>query len=263
MSEENESLKVALQSLRRSFAKPSHPPEYYYVFHLRSSHTYRIQQMRRWIRAMEKGLEETISKLKLQHEMEDYEWDELCHYEFGMSPEETEIDFYELEVPLLFYKWFVVSCYGQFEYALMETCKNFAKITGETFSPKDYKGSYIDKYKACFKKYLDLPFPDDIQAWQDMQTIRKLRNCIVHQLGRIEETRGEQQIRSLIRRVAADIPASDNRLLTTDWAGDGKPDTLVWKQLCHWTIATWSKFVSVLGNRLIDHYDLDLRRRPV
>jgi hypothetical protein len=253
-------LDVAIERINKRLGKaPERPPEYCAVYSLRAVHASRVRILRKWLRLTIKSLEWEIADIELEiedieEEGEDYHWLENDLME--------ESAYYLYEVPVLFYQYLLVSCFAQFEYALGETCKRFARIQGKAFTLKDLRGSHIDKCRTYFKTVLCLPFPDDTQTWADLKTIGWLRNCIVHRDGNWKGHRREQQIRALMKRIASDIPPIDDSAklgfyaeLATD--EKAKSEVAVWKGLCEKLFSTWTQFIKALADRLAGHFSLD------
>ncbi|MBI4738819.1 hypothetical protein HY772_04620 [Candidatus Woesearchaeota archaeon] len=50
----------------------------------------------------------------------------------------------------------------------------------------------IDKVKIYFTKVLKIPFPSNTPEWQEIQNYRMLRNCIVHNRGRVDDDKNRR-----------------------------------------------------------------------
>ena len=82
---------------------------------------------------------------------------------------------------------FFVSLYSFLESSLVNEC--LARKTEHTLlSFSDIAGrSEMDKARTYFTKVLGVRFPSDTTEWQEIQDYRRLRNCIVHNRGRLED----------------------------------------------------------------------------
>ncbi len=87
---------------------------------------------------------------------------------------------------------FFVSLYSYFESRLVKECRS-RRADNVLLGYSDIAGqNEIDKAKIYFTKVLRERFPSDTTEWQEIQNYRLLRNCIVHNRGRLDEMRDIQ-----------------------------------------------------------------------
>ena len=114
-------------------------------------------------------------------------------------PEEEAYDHYRLEAidrfTNMLRRSFFTSLYSFLETQLVKECRSrksqdtplsFSEIAGQ---------SDIEKAKIYFAKVLRVYFPSDTPEWQEIQHYRLLRNCLVHNQGRLDDTRDYKALR--------------------------------------------------------------------
>jgi len=93
-----------------------------------------------------------------------------------------------------------VNLYSFFEAALVKECRN-RKSSETPLSFSDIAGQNdIDRAKTYLTKVVRIHFPSDAPEWQEIQNYRMLRNCIVHNQGKMEEGARGQKLREYIAR---------------------------------------------------------------
>jgi len=85
--------------------------------------------------------------------------------------------------PNILRKSFVVSLYSFLEHRLIEECWS-RKGNDILLNPSDIRG--IDRARVYLTKVLRVNFPSDSPEWEEIQSIRRLRNCIVHNHGKCD-----------------------------------------------------------------------------
>jgi hypothetical protein len=96
-----------------------------------------------------------------------------------------------------------VSLYSFFESRLIKECRsrknpdiplNFSEIAGQ---------NDVERAKAYFTKVLRIDFPCNTPKWQQINSYRLLRNCIVHSaslIGEMKDARGQEALQKYIDR---------------------------------------------------------------
>jgi hypothetical protein len=120
----------------------------------------------------------------------------------GLSEEEfaeyqSEIQFfedrYERDFPSKIRYSFVVLLYIVLETRLRAVCDEISKRINLDLRERDLKGAIMERAKAFLKKVAKLPNGDPM-VWQWMSDFQKVRDCIVHTNGRIEESKDKARI---------------------------------------------------------------------
>ena len=264
-NDRNKAVQEALQRLSLRFPTlkttlgltPRYPQEKYPIWFLRSSYEGNRKLIGTWLEIIEVGVEKLTSDIQAQYEdwmdEEPEEEDELLN---EAAEEIWRCRYNAITFP---YEYFLVCCFAQIELALNDTCKRFARIQNVPFLLKGLRGSKIEKCRTFMKKVLGLPFPDDIQAWTDLVTIGRLRNCIVHQGGLIQGAPDEHRIRQLKNRIASNIPPIKNANAETMlewWVFDerSEKDVAIARALCEETLLLSDIFIRELIARLNQHF---------
>jgi len=126
--------------------------------------------------------------------------DEFISYEKGLGveaiPNETSLEAFfnkhygawpEGRLALLLRRSFLISLYSFIEYSLLDICRLIRRKDIKV-SVSDIKGQNdIDKAKVYITKVLCADFPSNSSRWRDIQASRRIRNCIVHNSGEVEE----------------------------------------------------------------------------
>lgn len=83
---------------------------------------------------------------------------------------------------------FFVSIYSYLEAQLNKECRESQHDTQIKISLDDIHGAGIYRAKTYLVKILDTSFPfDDDTTWEQIQWFNKIRNCIVHNEGKVKE----------------------------------------------------------------------------
>jgi hypothetical protein len=123
----------------------------------------------------------------------------------GLSEEEyaewqSEVQFlearYEKDFPSKIRYSFVILLYIVFETRLRAACDEISKRRSLELRESDLKGASIERAKAFLKKVAKLPSGDQM-IWQWLSDFQKVRDCIVHTNGRIEESRDKDRLNHL------------------------------------------------------------------
>ena len=80
----------------------------------------------------------------------------------------------------------------------------------------DYKGSFLDRTKLFLKDNLEVDLSSD-KIWHDIIMLQKIRDCIIHCGGNINETRDKAFLQKLIELKKIDINRYDYILLTDEY----------------------------------------------
>lgn len=121
-------------------------------------------------------------------------------------PAQMEYDFYRLQMIEYFsnilWKSCFVSLYTYLESSLLQRCYWEKNKVDTLLTPSDISGTGIDRAMTYLTKVQHINFSRATSAeWKDLQEYRKLRNCIVHNEGKLEER--SEQARKLERYITS------------------------------------------------------------
>jgi len=135
---------------------------------------------------------------------------------------------------------FLVSLYAFIEYSLLDICR-FVRRKDVKASVSDIKGQNdIDKAKVYITKVLCADFPSTASQWADIQASRRIRNCIVHNGGEVEDG-------SIDRKPIEDYIRANRGLLRL--SGN---EILLERGFCEKMLQVAMEFFDLLGQSLLD-----------
>ena len=111
----------------------------------------------------------------------------------GQMPPELEYDYYRLssisEFENTLFSSFFVTIYFYFESELIRHCRKLEKESREKLSFSDIAGNGIlARAKTYLTKVQQIDFSfENSPEWERIQNYTRLRNCIVHNQGRLDE----------------------------------------------------------------------------
>jgi len=91
-----------------------------------------------------------------------------------------------------------ITLYAFLEHTLIQLCGIIGIRGGYSLRVSDVKGRGVEAARIYIKKAAELPFPDESRGWRDIQIYRLIRNCIVHQDGRVSDN--DRKLQEGIRR---------------------------------------------------------------
>ena len=92
----------------------------------------------------------------------------------------------------------IVSVYSFLENSLNNLCRNLCAKYGYPVTLVDLKGERIVRAKDYLEKLAKVDFSIPNGKWSDLQTLNKIRNCIVHCEGDIESSKSTFQIQNIV-----------------------------------------------------------------
>jgi hypothetical protein len=96
-------------------------------------------------------------------------------------------------------KSFFASLYGFFESWLIAECRSLRRKRAKTSPTPDFGSDITGRVKTYLTRELQIAFPfGDSPEWNEIQGYRTLRNCIVHNEGKVTGSRREADIRQYI-----------------------------------------------------------------
>jgi hypothetical protein len=159
-----------------------------------------INRLRLYLGIIEKGMESTYRSEKAKHEAgaptTGDEEDRELHWQLG-----NHIDrLYDEDLkPAMRYS-FIVLVHIVFENQLRQFCNEIKKEKKFNLSLPDLSGSPIDRAQTFLSKVAGLSvggFPE----WQNVRSIQKVRDCVVHAYGRLGDLANDKD-KKAIRELA-------------------------------------------------------------
>lgn len=177
-----------------------------------------FEELRQYIATFEEFLENRLQPLKdnwseflkkrgySSTEIEMYEKGETDDWklrlnislDFTMFDQSREMKNFEEMFPQILRRSFFITVYAIFEKSLDSYCRAYGETSNSPLVLNDLQGKGVIRSRKYLVKVLQRPFPDDSMEWQEIQAYNKLRNCFVHNDGRIQNYPDEKFIRSYI-----------------------------------------------------------------
>jgi hypothetical protein len=106
--------------------------------------------------------------------------------------------YHDFIFPLFLRYSFVVLLFLVVESQLNRTCDTITERRNLSMRAKDFRGSTMERCKAYLKKAANVPLNREL--WEKIEDLAKVRDCIVHALGKVELSRDAQRLRDLARQ---------------------------------------------------------------
>ncbi len=97
-----------------------------------------------------------------------------------------------------FYYSVVILLYTIIEESLEKICFHLKHLMCLKLSTNDLKGSGIERSKNYIIKCCGLNFPRDTHEWRMIKNLAKIRHCIVHAGGNIQDVRNPSKLEEII-----------------------------------------------------------------
>jgi len=145
----------------------------------------------------------------------------------------TELQVVGHHFPNILRKSFLVSLYSFLEHWLLEQCYS-RKGDEISVNPLDVRGeNSIDRARVYLTKILRIDFPVDSPEWAEIQNIRRLRNCIVHDNGRCDQDK-HAKLRNYVAQSSPILFLSNNEVVVSS-------------EYCQRAISTIGDFIKLLS----------------
>lgn len=105
---------------------------------------------------------------------------------------------------------FLVTCHSYLEHKLNDYCRYLRKDHALLLDVNDLKGSGIERASKYLKLVAKLDFPDTNHSWNEIMYLNKIRNFIVHNEGRLNDSKKAKAVRDYISR-HSDLLSLDER----------------------------------------------------
>ncbi|HXI85045.1 MAG TPA: hypothetical protein VNL17_13245 [Verrucomicrobiae bacterium] len=165
--------------------------------------TYSFDALSSFLDTMEAQLEEVrrLEGARLQAEYDSFKSKDQKDYAFFMADYEDEVQAQKHRLDVMFPRILRYSLATQL-FMLIETnfdavCDEIAKRRKLRLRSRDFRGALFDRVKLFMNAAASLPLVYD-KSWQDLTKLQKVRDCIAHVGGKIEESRDHEYLRKLI-----------------------------------------------------------------
>lgn len=102
--------------------------------------------------------------------------------------------------PNILRSYLFVACYSLLEYGLVSLCKHLQKKNNYKIELEDIIGKGINRVKTYLKKVAEINFPDQTKSWNDIINYSNLRNFIVHNQGRLDNSNKAKKVGRFIKK---------------------------------------------------------------
>lgn len=108
---------------------------------------------------------------------------------------------YIITYPSIHRKSLFISIYSFFEHKLTSLCKEIIEKKKIELKLNDITGSGIEKSQKFLKKVVKINFPDNTSEWKLIKDYNKIRNCIVHNNGIIDDYNKPGELKKIIENI--------------------------------------------------------------
>ncbi len=140
------------------------------------------------LREFERDIDASARSMQEEAREDWYDWNSDRHWELS-----------DVFPKIIRHSMFITS-YAFLEHALSQLTSGLAHEAPKRVSVEDLKGDGIDLARAYLKKVQGVTFPDQSAEWNRLSDYRKIRNCLVHADGRIDQGQRGQAIRNFLQR---------------------------------------------------------------
>ena len=158
-----------------------------------------IEELQEYIQNFERWFEDGLIRLKKMYEEKMKKYSKLDLFEGDFFAE-------EYEKIKRFWRYFrysvIVLIFSILEHLLEKICNIVKHFKGLSLNPSDLKGQGIERAKNFIRKACKIPFPSDSSEWKFIQDLLKVRNCIVHVNGKIDEYKEPDELKNVINRIS-------------------------------------------------------------
>ena len=95
----------------------------------------------------------------------------------------------------------IIAAHSVLEVLLEDLCRHAQRLHHQTKSVRDLGNDGIARAKRYLKTIAKISFPENTNAWQQIEKSLKIRNCIVHTQGNIKKTRNPKALRNLVKSI--------------------------------------------------------------
>ena len=111
----------------------------------------------------------------------------------------------------------IVTVYSLLEISLNDLCCYLCNTKKLALSLDELRGDGIERAKLYLAKVCLVDFPETGNEWNEIQKLNKIRNCIVHAQGDIENAKSPQKLRNIVANTSG-IELENDRFVRIDSA---------------------------------------------
>ncbi|NUW67395.1 hypothetical protein [Vibrio coralliilyticus] len=132
---------------------------------------------------------------------------------------------------------------GMFEHELDQLCDSYAKEHSSTVKLNDIAGKSLDRSTKYLEKVCGFDTYKTSSEWQNIKGIQILRNAIVHQNGKTNDTNGRKitQIQSHIEKV--------------EFLKDDGKEVLIGKGYLEYVLQSYDNYIKLLDKSIKQSYE--------
>lgn len=157
-----------------------------------------IEELQEYIQNFERWFENESIRLKRMYKEKIKKYSKLDPFEEDFFAE-------EYEKIKRFWRYFrysvIVLIFSILEHLLEKICNIVKHFKGLSLNPNDLKGQGIERAKNFIRKACKIPFPSDSSEWKFIQDLLKVRNCIVHTNGKVDEYKNPEKLKDVINHI--------------------------------------------------------------
>ena len=157
-----------------------------------------IEELQEYIQNFERWFENESIRLKRMYKEKIKKYSKLDPFEEDFFAEEYE----RIKKFQRYFRYSVIILiFSILEYLLEEICNIVKCFKNLSLNPNDLKGQGIERAKNFIRKACKIPFPSDSSEWKFIQDLLKVRNCIVHTNGKVDEYKDPEKLKDVINRI--------------------------------------------------------------
>ena len=156
-----------------------------------------IELLHEYIRGVEQQIATTIEGFRrekethLSEEVAEEGCPSLVEVHRGLDSEGWNLNgIFEYFFPNLQRRGALITLYSFLEHELDELCQLFIRVENITVSLNDIRGTGIDRSILFLTKIIRLPIDKSTINWQEIKSIRNVRNLIVHNEAKLKHRSG-------------------------------------------------------------------------
>ena len=158
----------------------------------------RIAELQEYIQNFERWFEKELISLEKRYKEAIEKYSKLDPFVEDFFAEEYD----KIKTFQRYFRYsLVVLIFSILEYFLREACDIVKRFKKLELSPNDLKGQGIERVKNFIVKACKIPFPSNSSEWNFIQDLLKVRNCIVHANGKVDEYKEPEKLKDIINRI--------------------------------------------------------------
>ena len=131
------------------------------------------------------------------------------HREIEAPPDHLE-EIFEYYFPNLLRRGTLITLFSFFEHELNQLCELFATTQKMNVVQTDSKDRGIDRSRHYLKKVMPLPIANNSVIWQEIKSIQKVRNVVVHNDAKLDPKADDKGVIEIVKRAKYLSLASEN-----------------------------------------------------